>query len=142
MLNTSNNSVIQIVKWFMLATLIGVVVGVLDAVFLKTLDAAIGARNKVPFFYLGMPVFLYVCMLLSRKTFPKDRDYTTDAVVNKINNYGPISFLSITKGFFLSILTMVTGGSAGKEAPCADVGAGVCSILARLMRMDAHHQRQ
>ena len=53
MLNTSNNSVIQIVKWFMLATLIGVVVGVLDAVFLKTLDAAIGARNKVPFFYLG-----------------------------------------------------------------------------------------
>lgn len=142
MLNTSNNSVIQIIKWFMLATLIGVVVGVLDAVFLKTLDAAIGARNKVPFFYLGMPVFLYVCMLLSRKTFPKDRDYTTDAVVNKINNYGPISFLSITKGFFLSILTMVTGGSAGKEAPCADVGAGVSSILARLMRMDAHHQRQ
>ena len=89
----------------MLATLIGVVVGVLDAVFLKTLDAAIGARNNVPFFYLGMPVFLYVCMLLSRKTFPKDRDYATDAVVNKINNYGPISFLSITKGFFLSILT-------------------------------------
>ncbi len=133
---------INIIKWFTLATFIGIVVGVLDALFLKTLDAAIGMRNTVPFFYLGLPFFLYLCVLLSRRAFPKDRDYTTDAVVNKINSYLPISFVSIVKGFFLSILTMVTGGSAGKEAPCADVGAGISSIIARFFRMSAEDQRR
>ena len=142
MFTHQKNNVLHIIKWFTLATLVGVIVGVLDAAFLKMLDAAIGWRNTVPFFYLGLPLFLYLGVLLSRHTFPKDRDYTTDAVIDKINSYKPISFISITKGFFLSILTMTTGGSAGKEAPCADVGAGISSILARFMRMNPYDQRK
>lgn len=42
----------------------------------------------------------------------------------------------------LSILTIATGGSAGKEAPCADVGAGVSSVLSRLLRMSSEDQRK
>lgn len=142
MFDYQKNNVLHIIKWFALATLVGIIVGVLDAAFLKMLDAAIGWRNTIPFFYVGLPLFLYVGVLLSRRTFSKDRDYTTDAVIDKINTYKPISFISITKGFFLSILTMATGGSAGKEAPCADVGAGISSILARFMRMNPYDQRK
>lgn len=142
MWRTQKNNVLHIIKWFTLATLVGVIVGVLDAAFLKMLDAAIGWRNTIPFFYVGLPLFLYLGVLLSRHTFRKDRDYTTDAVINKINSYRPISFISITKGFFLSILTMATGGSAGKEAPCADVGAGISSLLGRVLHMNLQDQRK
>lgn len=142
MLDEPRNSVIRIIKWFLLGTFIGVIVGGLDAVFLKTLDYSISVRNKIPFFYLGLPLALYIVALLSRRTATRHKDYSTDAVINKINSYRPISFISILKGFTLSIVTMVTGGSAGKEAPCADVGAGICSLLSRWFHMDLEDQRK
>lgn len=141
-LDEQKNNVWNIIKWFFLATFIGCAVGVLDAVFLKTLERAIGLRNNIPYFYLALPGFLYITYLLARKAAPNDRDYSTDAVINKINTYRPISFLSAAKGFALSIVTMVTGGSAGKEAPCADVGAGISSLLARLLHMSLEDQRK
>ena len=142
MFDEHKNSVISIIKWFFWATVIGLIVGVLDALFLKILDAAITWRNGIPLFYLGLPFVLYAVALLGRKTAKRHTDYSTDAVINRINSYQSISFISILKGFFLSIVTMVTGGSAGKEAPCADVGAGISSILARLVRMTPQDQRK
>lgn len=142
MLGEHKNNVISIIKWFVLATVIGCIVGVLDALFLTILDKAIAFRNGIPLFYLGLPFILYGVALLGRKVARRHKDYTTDSVINKINSYRPISFISILKGFTLSIVTMVTGGSAGKEAPCADVGAGISSILARWIHLNAQDQRK
>ena len=142
MLNEQKNNVVSIVKWFFLATAIGCVVGVLDAAFLRMLDHSIALRNEIPLFYLCLPFALYIVALLSRKVAKKDKDYSTDAVIDKINTYNPISLISIVKGFFLSIVTMVTGGSAGKEAPCADVGAGISSFISRIFKMSLEDQRK
>lgn len=142
MLEEPKNSVINIIKWFLLGTFIGVIVGGLDAVFLKTLDYSISLRNHVKYFYLGLPLALYVIAVLSRKVAPRHKDFSTDAVIKKINSYRPISFFSILKGFVLPIVTMVTGGSVGKEAPCADVGAGISSLLSRWFHMDIEDQRK
>ena len=141
-LDEPTQNVVNIIKWFLLATCIGVVIGTLDAVFLKALDEAIAWRNKIPYFYLCLPIALYVVAILSRKVAPHDKDFSTDAVLKKINTYRPVSFISILKGFVLSIITMATGGSAGKEAPCADVGAGVSSILSRVLHMSLEDQRK
>ena len=142
MLDESKSNVIRIIKWFILATIIGCIIGVLDAAFLKLLENAIFVRNQFPLFYLCLPVALYVVAILARKAAPKHKDYSTDAVIHKINSYLPISLVSIIKGFFLSIVTITVGGSAGKEAPCADVGAGISSLLSRVLRMDLEDQRK
>ena len=136
------NNFWNVVKWFVLSTLVGVVVGAVDAVFLKTLDAAIGWRNRFPLYFLGLPVFLYVIWLLARKAAPQERDYSTDAVINKINSYRQVGFLSAVKSLALSVLTITVGGSAGKEAPCADAGAGLGSVLAGVFRMNAQDRRK
>jgi len=142
MLNLKKNNVWQILKWFLLATIIGVVVGVLDAAFLKTLENSLALSNQIPLFYLGLPFALYLVAVLSRKAAPAHKDFSTDAVIRKINLYEPITFPSILKGFFLPIVTMAAGGSAGKEAPCADVGAGISSLLSRAFRMSLQDQHK
>jgi chloride channel protein, CIC family len=43
--------------------------------------------------------------------------------------------------FLTSILTLSTGGSAGKEGPMAFIGAGVGSLCGRLIKMGARAQR-
>lgn len=132
----------HIIKWFFLSTFIGIVVGVLDAVFLKSLDASIAWRNGIPLYYFGLPIFLYIIALLARRVYRREIDYSTDSVIGRINAYQPIGFISILKSFVLSIVTMTVGGSMGKEAPCADTGAGTASLFARLFRMNPEDQRK
>ena len=109
MLDDSARSLFHIVKWLVLATLIGVVVGVLDAAFLKLLDLAIGTRNSVPCFYVALPFALYGVALLSRKIAKPHKDYSTDAVIKRINTYWPVSLVSAAKTFIFSIVTMTVG---------------------------------
>ena len=142
MFNLRQNNFVHILKWFILATLIGGVVGVLDAVFLKTLDAAIHWRNQFSLYFIGLPFFLYIIYLLARKTAPKHLDYGTDDVIDKINTYQSVSLISAVKALVLSLLTMVAGGSAGKEAPGADAGAGISSFLGNLFHMSAEDRRK
>lgn len=142
MLKGRQNSFLNIVKWFFLSTFIGVTVGTVDALFLKTLDKAIHWRNQFPLYYIGLPFFLYVIYLLAHKAAPKEQDYSTDAVIEKINTYQPVGFLSAVKALALSVLTMAVGGSAGKEAPCADAGAGLGSVLSRWFHMNAQDRRK
>lgn len=142
MLDDSAHSLLRILKWLVLATLIGVIVGALDAAFLKLLDAAIRTQSTVPCFYVALPFTLYIVALLSRKIAKAHKDYSTDAVIKRINAQQPVSLWSALKTFVLSIITMATGGSAGKEAPCADVGAGVAAFVARVFRLSAQDQRK
>ncbi|MBR5151361.1 MAG: chloride channel protein, partial [Elusimicrobiaceae bacterium] len=131
MLDDSTHSLFHILKWLALATLVGLIVGVMDAFFLKMLDMALNARNGLPYWFVALPFVLYLVALLSRKIAKKHKDYSTDAVIHCINTQRPVSVWSACKTFVLSILTMAAGGSAGKEAPCADVGAGVSAFLAK-----------
>ncbi|MBP5430239.1 MAG: chloride channel protein [Elusimicrobiaceae bacterium] len=142
MLAQPTHSILHIAKWLVLATLIGIVVGGLDAMFLKLLDACIGARNHVPCFYIALPFALYIIALLARKVAKAHKDYSTDAVIHRINTYKEVSILSVIKAFVLSIVTMAVGGSAGKEAPCADVGAGISALVGRVLHLSVPDQRR
>ncbi len=142
MLDDSYSTLLHILKWLLLATLIGVIVGLCDGVFLKLLDMALGVRNTIPCFYLALPFCLYAVALLSRKLAKFHKDYSTDAVIKRINAYQPVSLWSAVKTFVLSIVTMAVGGSAGKEAPCADVGAGISAFIARVLKVSPQDQRK
>jgi H+/Cl- antiporter ClcA len=37
-----------------------------------------------------------------------------------------------------TIVTMAAGGSAGKEGPCAQIGAGLSSVFSDILRLDNH----
>jgi len=41
-----------------------------------------------------------------------------------------------------TVITIASGGSAGKEGPCAQIGGGVASVFARLFRFDAHDRKK
>ena len=142
MLDDSAHSLLHIIKWFALATLVGAVVGVMDSFFLKMLDLALNTQKGVPYSFVALPFVLYVVTLLSRKVVKAHKDYSTDAVIKRINTSGTVSIWSAGKTFVLSILTMAAGGSAGKEAPCAEVGAGLSALLAKVLHLSVQDQRK
>ncbi len=132
---------LNILKWFLLALLIGVVVGIFNALFLKLLEFSIGVTNQFEYYFLVLPFALYLVNKLA-KISPKDNDYSTNQAIASINDRKSISLVSSLKAFFLPVITIACGGSAGKESPCADVGAGVASTISKLLSFNKQERRK
>lgn len=135
-------SFLSILKWFALSTFIGAIVGIFNALFLKLLSRSIHLTNSYKYYYLLLPFALILVNHLANKVSPENKGFSTNAAIASINNKKPISFISSIKAFFLPIITIAAGGSAGKESPCADVGAGAASFVSKLFSLNANERRK
>lgn len=131
----------NILRWFLLSLLIGIVVGIFNAMFLKLLEFSIGVTSRFQYYFLVLPFALYLVNRLAKMS-PKDNDYSTNQAIASINDRKGVSIVSAAKAFFLPIITIACGGSAGKESPCADVGAGVSSAIAKLFSFNKQERRK
>ena len=132
---------LNILKWFLLALFIGVIVGICNAMFLKLLEFSIGVTNQFQYYFLVLPFALYLVNRLA-KISPKDNDYSTNQAIASINERKGVTLVSAAKAFFLPIITIACGGSAGKESPCADVGAGIASTVSKLFSFNKQERRK
>jgi len=133
---------VNILKWFLAAAFIGVTVGIFNSLFLKLLSASTAFTGQFKYYYLILPFALFITHYLALKIYPRDRDYSTNDAIGKINSKKPISIISSLKAFFLPVITIAAGGSAGKEPPCADVGAGTASFFAQLLKFNPNERRK
>ncbi len=132
----------NLLKWFLASTFIGAVVGVFNSFFLKLLSMSINATNGIKYYYLALPLALYIVNYLAKKVYASESDFSTNDAIDKINSKKPLSLISTVKAFFLPIITIAAGGSAGKESPCADVGAGIASFVSKLISFNANERRK
>ncbi|MDR1123662.1 MAG: chloride channel protein [Elusimicrobiota bacterium] len=132
----------NIFKWFLASVFIGAVVGVCNGLFLKLLALSVNFTAGFQYYYFVLPLALYIVNILARKVSPEDDGFSTNEAIAAINEYKPVSVISSIKAFFLPVLTIAAGGSAGKESPCADVGAGVGSFFAKVFSFNKNERRK
>jgi len=132
----------SVLKWIVLSVLIGVIVGTAVALFLKFLDVSIIFTTKHKWYFFFLPVVLFANALLAQYIFPQADVYKTDKVIESLHRNKDIPITSVLKAFFLPILTIAGGGSAGKEAPAADVGAGLGMLLGRIFHLDTYDRKK
>lgn len=133
---------ISVTKWVILATLVGAITGLASTLFLRTLDFAQGVKDFGPYFYIALPLILPLVAWLGHGFKPDADAHSTDKVIEKIHTSSSIPVLAVLKAFLLPVLTVGAGGSAGKEAPCADVGGGIGSLLGNVLRLDPVDRRK
>lgn len=126
----------SIVKWVILASVVGIITGFLTSLFLKALNYGIENMSKINYFYLALPFTLFLNALISKYFYPSADADTTNNVISYIHKIKKITIPSVIKSFFLPLLTIISGGSAGKEAPAADIGAGVGSLFGTLIKFN------
>lgn len=132
----------SIIKWVVLAVIIGGIVGLTTTAFIKLLDLSINLSRQNPYFLFFIPIVFFVNALLVYYLWPKDDVDTTDKVIKSIHENKEISWKSGIKAFFLPILTIAGGGSAGKEAPAADVGAASGFLIGKIFKLDNSDRRK
>lgn len=133
----------SILKWSIFATLIGALVGFSTTIFLKSLNFL---SEKVATFndnFLLLPVIFILCSFLVKYLAPEAEGHGTEKVIEAVHKRsGRISIAVIPVKLVASIITIAFGGSAGKEGPCAQIGAGISSFVADLFKMSDTDRRK
>jgi len=128
---------VSILKWFLLATIIGIIVGFATTVFLELLTWGISLSGNFQYSFLLLPLALFVSAFIIKHLAPDAEGHGTEKVIEAIHkSSGKIKAAVIPVKLITTIITIALGGSAGKEGPCAQIGGGLSSVFADLFRFD------
>jgi H+/Cl- antiporter ClcA len=124
---------ISILKWFVLASIVGLVVGLSTSLFLMLLDRAIFFTNRFDNYYLLLPAAFFLSALVTRLA-PDAEGHGTEKIIEAVHKRAAyIKAAVVPVKLLTTIITLASGGTAGKEGPCAQIGGGLASTLANLL---------
>ncbi len=128
---------ISVLKWFTISSFIGVVVGGVTTLFLYMLMWSTKAMGNWSLYFLLVPVGFFVSSMLTTCFCPEAEGHGTEQVIEAVHQRaGKINPMVVPIKLLATLVTLTTGGAAGKEGPCAQIGAGVSSLFADLFRVN------
>ncbi len=134
---------VSVSKWFVLATIIGIIVGLSTTAFLKLLNFGIGLGSGYSYYFLLLPLVFPLSALMIKHLAPEAEGHGTEKVIEAVHKTsGRISPMVVPIKLITTVLTISLGGSAGKEGPCAQIGAGLASSFADIFGFDDVDRRK
>lgn len=122
-------------RWFILATISGVIVGIVIALFLESLQYATATRKSNPWLLYLLPFGgAFVSYLYSE--LGKDSSKGNNLIIESINNgEGAIPFRMAPLVFFGTFITHLFGGSAGREGTGVQIGASISAKIGSILKL-------
>ncbi len=134
---------ISVLKWIILAAIAGAIVGGSTTFFLKTLTWSIAYMEQFPHYFLLLPMALFLSGVLIKYLAPDAEGQGTDKVIEAVHKRaGKINGIVVPVKLVTTVITIASGGSAGKIGPCAQIGAGLSSLFADLLHFDEWDRRK
>jgi H+/Cl- antiporter ClcA len=128
---------VSVLKWVMLAIIVGLIVGVSVALFLKLLNWCISLSSQYSYYYFLLPVAMFVSVVIIKYLAPDAEGHGTEKVIEAIHKKsGKINPIVVPIKVIATLITLSAGGSVGKEGPCAQVGSGLTSLFADILKFD------
>ncbi|MCX5823754.1 MAG: chloride channel protein [Deltaproteobacteria bacterium] len=134
---------ISILKWVVIATGIGIIVGLSTALFLTLLDRSLVFSTGYSHYFLLLPVGLAISALATQYLEPDAKGYGIEKVIAAVHrNGGRINVGIVPVKLLTTIITIATGGSAGQVGPCGQIGASLSSFVADLFKLDDNDRKK
>ena len=124
-------------KWLLLAGLVGLVVGAVGSVFAHTLSFVNGLRGKYPLIMLGLPLGGLMIVYLYRVS-KNTADRGTNTVISSVHSSTDIPLRMAPLIFISTTLTHLFGGSAGREGAAIQLGGSIANGMGKLFRLNAN----
>ncbi len=130
-------------KWSILGAIIGVIVGLSTTIFLKALNWSISFVAQYHSYYLFLPIIFFLSSLIIRYLAPDAEGHGTEKVIEAVHQHSSkIKTMVVPVKLIASVLTITFGGSAGKEGPCAQMGAGLSSAFSDIFKFSDNDRKK
>ncbi len=129
-------------KWLLLASCVGVIVGITSTGFILILNFGIQGLSTQSWSIWLLPIGLSLSAWITSALVPEASGQGVERVIRAIHlQSGKISWHVIPAKVTATLLTIGTGGSAGNVGPCVQIGSGLSSFVADLLRFDANDRK-
>ena len=134
--------VIHVAKWLLLATTVGLLVGMSSTGFVVLLQFIVDMGSKSTWTYWLLPLGLALSAWLTSTLAPEAKGQGIERVIRAIHlDSGKIKWQIIPAKVTATLLTIGSGGSAGNVGPCVQIGSGLSSLLADILRVDSYDRK-
>src|SRR5208282_2685940 len=134
---------ISISKWIFLASLTGIIGGFSTAFFLKLLGLSMDFAKGYRYYFVLLPAAMFLSVIIVKYLAPEAEGHGTEKVIEAVHKRsGKINPLVVPVKLLATIITIAAGGSAGKEGPCAQIGAGLSSLMSDILRFDDNDRKR
>ncbi|MDP4086067.1 MAG: chloride channel protein [Bacillota bacterium] len=133
-----------LLRWFVLATFAGAIVGFGTSFFLKGLFFSTNKTSNIPL-WVQMLILPIGGLLNGIILYYGYRNSTNkkDSVIAAVHRQsGIIPFKTFAIKPIAAIITLASGGSAGKEGPCSHIGGSLASLFGRLLHLSPELQKR
>lgn len=128
-----------LVKWLVLAIIVGVLSGVVGSLFHHGVDHVTELRGEYPWLIYLLPLAGLVIVALYKGT--KTEGQGTNDIFDAVRQGKPVKFLLLPAIFFGTIITHFFGGSAGREGAALQMGGVLGYHSGKLFRLDGQDLR-
>ncbi len=122
-------------RWSIISLLTGVVIGLVGALFVKSMGFVTSLREQYPWILLGLPLAGLIIVFLY-KICNYENDGGTNVVISTLHGKGQIPFRMAPLIFISTIITHLFGGSAGREGAALQLGGSIANQLGRWFHLD------
>lgn len=126
-------------KWITLAVLTGLVVGGASSIFAGCIKWVTEYRNNNIWVFMLLPIVGVAIVFMYQIIDPHDGG--TNQVLSTIRSRGDVPLKAAPLIFVSTLLTHLTGGSAGREGASIQFGGSIGNWLGKLVKLDEfdHH---
>ncbi len=134
----------SVTKWTFLSGVVGILIGATVTLFLNLLHLTESHQSDLPFhYYYLLPFGLMLSVWLTRTFAPDAKGHGTEKVIEAVHKKsGKIDIVVIPVKLLATIVTLFSGGSAGKEGPGAQIGAGTASVVSDLLHFSKRDRKK
>lgn len=139
-LSAIKNNAAAFLKWLLFACLIGGIMGVVGSGFHYAIDWGTSLRQTHRWLVCLLPVAGLIIVASYHITKMED-DRGTEFVLASVREGKALRFRTAPLIFLGTVLTHLTGGSAGREGAALQLGGCISGSLGRLLRLDDKDER-
>jgi len=134
----------SVTKWTFLSGIVGIIIGAVVTLFLNILHFSEAHRSIIPFhYYYLLPFGLILSVWLTKTFAPDAKGHGTEKVIEAVHKKnGKINISVIPVKLLATVITLFTGGSAGKEGPGAQIGAGTASVISDFLHFSPKDRKK
>lgn len=128
------------VKWTLISCITGALGGIIGGVFGHGIRIAAASFQKYPWLLFCLPVSGVMIVWLYKIT-REEKNKGTNMILAAVSSGEKISLPTGPLIFISTILTHLTGGSAGREGAALQIGGSLGSLMGKMFRLDDKEEK-
>jgi H+/Cl- antiporter ClcA len=134
-----------LIRWFFLSTITGAIAGTGTSLFLKALGFFTNKTTAIPLWLQMMllPIGGILNGLIIHYGYRNALDSKKDSTIAAVHEQsGMMPYKTLPLKPIAAIITLSSGGSAGKEGPCSHIGGTLASWFGHLIHLNPELQKR